>query len=76
MTDAAAGAAGVGGPDPWEDHARWWQDEFTDGVDPEYVDQILPWIAGRLPAGVRVVVSPVTGLRVGRAAVIAPMASK
>ena len=29
-------------PDPWEDHAQWWQDEFTDGVDPEYTEQILP----------------------------------
>ena len=42
-------------PDPWEAHARWWQDEFTDGVDPEYTDQILPLIAerldGRVPPG-------------------------
>ena len=37
--------------EPWEAHARWWQDEFTDGVDPEYTEQILPladeWLAGR-----------------------------
>jgi len=26
----------------WEAHANWWQDEFTDGVDPEYVEQIIP----------------------------------
>ncbi|HBX78828.1 MAG TPA: class I SAM-dependent methyltransferase [Acidimicrobiaceae bacterium] len=35
--------------EPWEDHARWWQDQFTDGVDPEYTEQILPIIAARLP---------------------------
>jgi SAM-dependent methyltransferase len=38
-------------PDPWDAHARWWQDEFTDGADPEYTDQILPLIAERLPNG-------------------------
>lgn len=36
--------------DLWERHARWWQDEFTDGADPEYEEQILPlaveWMAG------------------------------
>lgn len=26
----------------WNDHADWWQREFTDGVDPEYVEQIIP----------------------------------
>lgn len=26
----------------WDDHADWWQREFTDGVDPEYVEQIIP----------------------------------
>ncbi len=30
------------GRDPWETHAGWWQDHFTDGVDPEYEEQILP----------------------------------
>ena len=34
----------------WEDHADWWQRQFTDGVDPEYTEQILPlaatWLAG------------------------------
>lgn len=35
-------------PDVWEEHAQWWQDEFTDGVDPEYTEQILPLIAQRL----------------------------
>ena len=28
--------------DPWEEHAAWWQDGFTDGADAEYVEQILP----------------------------------
>ena len=28
--------------DLWEDHAAWWIDGFTEGADPEYVEQILP----------------------------------
>ncbi len=28
--------------DLWERHADWWQEGFTDGADPEYVEQILP----------------------------------
>jgi len=35
--------------DPWEEHARWWQREFTDGADLEYVEQILPLIDEHLP---------------------------
>lgn len=35
--------------DPWESHACWWQEQFTEGVDPEYVEQILPLIASHLP---------------------------
>ena len=31
--------------DPWEQHAAWWQREFTDGADPEYREQILPLAA-------------------------------
>jgi len=31
--------------DPWEVSAEWWQTEFTDGVDPEYTEQILPMAA-------------------------------
>ncbi len=27
---------------PWEEHAQWWQDGFTDGADPEYAEQIEP----------------------------------
>ena len=26
----------------WEASAKWWQDAFTDGADPEYVEQIVP----------------------------------
>ncbi|MBV8160393.1 MAG: class I SAM-dependent methyltransferase, partial [Acidimicrobiia bacterium] len=26
----------------WEHHAAWWQQGFTAGADPEYVEQILP----------------------------------
>lgn len=32
----------------WDDHADWWQREFTDGADPEYVEQILPLAVARL----------------------------
>jgi SAM-dependent methyltransferase len=38
------------GEDPWERHAAWWQEGFTDGADPEYEEQILPlaaeWLRG------------------------------
>lgn len=34
--------------DPWEAHALWWQERFTDGVDPEYTEQILPMVAAHL----------------------------
>ena len=37
----------------WSRFADWWQREFTDGVDPEYTEQILPTVArlleGRSP---------------------------
>jgi SAM-dependent methyltransferase len=29
----------------WEQHAGWWQAGFTEGADPEYVEQILPMAA-------------------------------
>jgi SAM-dependent methyltransferase len=35
-------------PDPWEFHAQWWQDKFTDGADAEYEEQILPIVEGYL----------------------------
>jgi SAM-dependent methyltransferase len=37
--------------DTWEQHAEWWQREFTDGADLEYEEQILPLIREHLPAG-------------------------
>jgi SAM-dependent methyltransferase len=32
----------------WERHAAWWQREFTNGADVEYVEQILPLAADQL----------------------------
>ncbi|MDP9070067.1 MAG: class I SAM-dependent methyltransferase, partial [Actinomycetota bacterium] len=40
--------------DPWEAHASWWQDGFTDGADPEYEQQILPLAAEHLAGAARV----------------------
>jgi len=34
----------------WDQVASWWQEKFTEGADPEYVEQILPLIAGELEA--------------------------
>jgi len=41
------GDAGGGG-DLWEEHAGWWQEGFTGGVDAEYTEQILPLAAAEL----------------------------
>lgn len=46
--------------DLWEAHADWWQREFTDGVDPEYTEQILPLVA-RWTEGYRRVLEVGTG---------------
>lgn len=43
---------GVDDPDLWEKNAEWWQDGFTDGADPEYVEQIVP-IAAELLTGAK-----------------------
>jgi len=40
--------------DVWERHAGWWQDEFTDGADAEYEEQILPLAARHLAGAGRV----------------------
>lgn len=32
------------GRELWESHATWWQESFTDGADPEYVEQIIPLV--------------------------------
>jgi SAM-dependent methyltransferase len=46
--------------DLWETHAGWWQEGFTEGADPEYVEQILPLAADQL-AGARRVLDVGTG---------------
>jgi SAM-dependent methyltransferase len=38
----------------WETHAGWWQDEFTDGADPEYQEQMLPIVAAQLSGATKV----------------------
>jgi SAM-dependent methyltransferase len=38
----------------WETHAKWWIDGFTDGVDPEYEEQILPLAARELTGATKV----------------------
>ena len=38
----------------WEANAGWWQAGFTEGADPEYEEQILPWIAAQLAGASRV----------------------
>jgi SAM-dependent methyltransferase len=48
-----AGSAGPGLGEPadhelWEEHADWWIEGFTEGADPEYVEQILPLAAAEL----------------------------
>jgi SAM-dependent methyltransferase len=40
--------------DHWEHYARWWIDGFTEGADPEYVEQILPMAAEELAGVTRV----------------------
>lgn len=37
----------------WERHARWWQLNFTDGVDPEYSELIIPLLLDHLECQVR-----------------------
>jgi SAM-dependent methyltransferase len=38
----------------WEQHAAWWQEEYTDGADAEYEEQILPLVERALGAATRV----------------------
>lgn len=38
----------------WEANARWWQDGFTEGADPEYAEQIMPLAAEHLAGSSRV----------------------
>lgn len=48
------------GRELWESHARWWQENFSEGADPEYAEQILPLIAS-WSTGVRRVLEIGTG---------------
>ncbi|MEM9747464.1 MAG: class I SAM-dependent methyltransferase [Actinomycetota bacterium] len=50
----------IAGASDWDRHADWWLREFTEGADPEYVEQIEP-LALRLLAGCRRVVDVGTG---------------
>ena len=50
MTESRPGMAG----DEWERHADWWQEGFTEGADPEYVEQILPLAAEHLAGAAEV----------------------
>ena len=40
--------------DPWDVHAEWWREGFTEGADPEYEEQILPLLAVHVPPGASV----------------------
>lgn len=40
--------------DAWETHAAWWQENFTDGADPEYEEQIIPLVVQHLDGARRV----------------------
>ncbi len=40
--------------DPWEQHAGWWQEGFTEGADPEYEEQIVPLVRHGLAGACRV----------------------
>ena len=44
----------------WNDHSDWWVAEFTDGVDPEYEEQIVPMVVERL-AGAGIILDLGTG---------------
>jgi SAM-dependent methyltransferase len=47
-------SADLPGADLWEHHAAWWIEEFTDGADPEYEEQILPLAVEQLAGARRV----------------------
>ena len=42
------------GRSEWDGNAEWWQREFTDGVDPEYTEQIIPIVLQDLAGRERV----------------------
>ena len=53
MSDVAAAGSSQSRAD-WERHAQWWQEGFTDGVDAEYEEQILPLAEHHLTGARRV----------------------
>ena len=38
----------------WDEHAQWWIDGFTNGVDPEYEEQIIPMAVDELAGFTRI----------------------
>jgi SAM-dependent methyltransferase len=54
LDDGPDGPDRAEGWDPWETHAGWWQEHFTDGADPEYEEQILPLLDEHLVGATRV----------------------
>ena len=53
-TGQPLGEAVTPGTSVWEEHAGWWQREFTDGADPEYEEQIIPLVEQHLAGARRV----------------------
>ena len=51
---APSAASTESGAASWDDHAQWWQAEFTDGVNPEYTEQIIPIVLQHLAGRERV----------------------
>ncbi len=51
---AESGPVGESPAALWEAHAGWWQENFTDGADAEYDEQILPLAATHLAGAVDV----------------------
>ena len=41
--------------DSWDRHATWWRDNFTEGADPEYEEQLIPLVLANLPEGGRLI---------------------
>lgn len=37
--------------DPWDEHATWWRENFTEGADPEYEEQLIPLVVDNLEPG-------------------------
>lgn len=52
--DSSSPEAATIGRELWETHAAWWQAGFTEGADPEYEEQILPYIKAQLTGATKV----------------------